>query len=84
MSGELVQHRGGGIVLPALIAQEGDRAGRRFIEFFTAQIRNPNTRAAYTQPVAQFLRWYTDRKLTLQTLEPVAVAAYVEKLGATR
>ena len=28
---------------PALIAAAGDRASYRYIEFFTAQIRNPNT-----------------------------------------
>jgi len=81
---ELVQHRSGGVILPALIANEGDRAGRRFVEFFTAQIRNANTRKAYAQAVGQFLRWCEERRLTLHTLEPIAVAAYVEELGATR
>jgi hypothetical protein len=33
--------------VPALIAARGPHAGRRFIEFFTANIRNPNTRKAY-------------------------------------
>lgn len=32
--------------LPALIAREGEDAVRRFLEFFTAQIRNKNTRLA--------------------------------------
>lgn len=31
---------------PRLIAAAGPDATRRFIEFFTANIRNPNTRAA--------------------------------------
>jgi hypothetical protein len=31
---------------PALVAAAGDRASYRFFEFFTAQIRNPNTRRA--------------------------------------
>jgi len=84
MSGELVRADSRGIVLPAIIADSGDRAGRRFVEFFTAQIRNPNTRAAYAQAVGQFLRWCESKNLTLQTLEPVAVAAYVEELGTTR
>lgn len=35
------------IVLPALLASAGPRAAERTIEFFTAQIRNPNTREAY-------------------------------------
>ena len=33
-------------VLPALIADAGDKAALRFLEFFTVNIRNPNTRAA--------------------------------------
>jgi hypothetical protein len=31
--------------VPALVAAAGERAARRFIDFFTASIRNPNTRA---------------------------------------
>jgi hypothetical protein len=34
-------------VVPAVIAARGRHAGRRFVEFFTANIRNPNTRKAY-------------------------------------
>lgn len=34
-------------VLPALITTAGERAARRFLEFFTVNIRNKNTRAAY-------------------------------------
>jgi integrase len=36
---------------PALVAAAGDRAQERFIEFFTANIRNRNTRRAYAQAV---------------------------------
>src|SRR3954467_7552684 len=70
----------GGPVVPALIADAGDQAARRFFEFFTANIENPNTRLAYAQAVAQFLRWCEDRRLTLRTIEPIAVAAYVQEL----
>jgi hypothetical protein len=34
--------------LPALVTATGDRAERRFLEFFAAAIRNPHTRRAYT------------------------------------
>jgi hypothetical protein len=37
--------------LPALIAGAGQKAARRFLEFFTVNIRNKNTRAAYEQAV---------------------------------
>src|SRR3954454_9534821 len=71
---------GGGLVVPALIADAGEGAARRFFEFFTANIENPNTRLAYAQAVAQFLRWCEDRRLTLRSIEPIAVAAYVQEL----
>lgn len=34
------------VSLSALITGAGERAGWRFLEFFTVNIRNPNTRAA--------------------------------------
>ncbi len=33
--------------MPALVAAAGARASMRFLEFFTANIRNPHTRRAY-------------------------------------
>ncbi|RUL84352.1 tyrosine-type recombinase/integrase [Tautonia sociabilis] len=70
-------------LLPALIAEAGDGAARRFFEFFTANIRNPNTRAAYAHAVAHFLRWCEDRHFSLKSIEPIVVAAYVEQLQTT-
>jgi hypothetical protein len=46
--------RAGIDALPAVIARAGERAAWRFIEFFTATIRNKNTRAGYGQAVGQF------------------------------
>src|ERR1700689_1518463 len=43
--------------LPALIAAAGERAAR-FLEFFTVNIRNGNTRAAYARAAGAFLRWW--------------------------
>ena len=37
----------GAHLVPALIADAGDPAAWRYIEFFTANIRNPNTRRDY-------------------------------------
>jgi hypothetical protein len=37
---------------PALVAAAGERASYRFFEFFTAQIRNPNTRRAYVRALS--------------------------------
>jgi integrase/recombinase XerD len=69
--------------LPSIVAQAGERAGRRFIEFFTANIRNKNTRLAYARAVAQFFDWCDARGLRLETIEPVVVAAYIEELQKT-
>jgi hypothetical protein len=38
---------GSGLTLPAVIADLGDKAAERFFTFFTDNIPNPNTRAAY-------------------------------------
>ena len=70
--------------LPNLILRAGDRAARRFVEFFTATIRNRNTRAAYTQAVGQLCVWCERRGVTLTGIIPVVVAAYIEELTARR
>jgi site-specific recombinase XerD len=57
------------------------RAGRRFVEFFTANIRNPNTRRAYYRAVTEFFDWCDQARLNLLDIEPVHVAAWVESLG---
>ena len=68
-----------GSALPTLIDVSGKRARRRYVEFFTAQIRNPNTRAAYGRAVSQFFAWCSQRGVTeLEQLEPVLIAAYIE------
>jgi integrase/recombinase XerD len=65
--------------LPALIEGAGDRAAWRFVEFFTATIRNVNTRAAYARAVARFLAWCEGEGLSdFQAIRPVVVAAYIE------
>ncbi len=71
-------------LVPAPIAQAGEQAARRFIEFFTANIRNPNTRQAYARAVADFFRWTEEAGLTdVKRIEPVHVAAYIEQLSRT-
>jgi integrase/recombinase XerD len=65
--------------LPALIESAGDRAAWRFVDFFTATIRNVNTREAYARAVARFLAWCEGEGLyDLQAIRPVVVAAYIE------
>jgi hypothetical protein len=42
-------------VMPALIAETGEQAGWRYVEFFTANINNPHTRPACARAYARFL-----------------------------
>ena len=70
--------------VPALFARAGERAATRFIEFFTANIRNPNTRRAYFTAVTGFSDWCISHGLPdLVDVEPVHVAAYIEQLQDT-
>jgi integrase/recombinase XerC len=66
------------ISVPAIIAAAGDKASEHFLEFFAATIRNPNTRAAYVQAIAQFCRWCKQCKLELAAVPPLHVSAYIE------
>src|SRR4051812_30299051 len=69
-----------GVLMPALIAEAGDRTARRFIEFFTANIRNKNTRAAYGLAVGGFLAWCEKRGRSFAVIDALLVAAYIEQL----
>ncbi len=73
--------RAGIETLPAIVRAQGERASRRFIEFFTASIRNRNTRMAYARAVNQFFDWCDAHRLELHEIEAVTVAAYIEQLG---
>lgn len=66
--------------LPSLIRSAGDHAGRRFVEFFTAHIRNPGTRAVYARAVNRFCCWCDRRSVTLHEVSPFIVAGYIEQL----
>ncbi|HEY1876760.1 MAG TPA: tyrosine-type recombinase/integrase [Rhizomicrobium sp.] len=70
-------------VVPALIADLGDEAAWRYVEFFTANIRNPHTRRAYARACSQFFAWCEQRCLTLAAIRPHDVATYIERLQAS-
>lgn len=67
--------------IPTLFVNAGQRAQVRFIEFFAANIRNPNTRAAYFRAVQKFSLWCELRQLALERVTPVHLALYIEELG---
>ena len=56
------------------------QAQRKFWEFFTVNIRDPNTRRAYLIAVWRFADWCGRRGIPLAKVEPMVVAAYVEEL----
>ena len=64
---------------PALFGTS-EQAQRKFWEFFTAHIRNPNTRRAYLIAVWRFADWCGFYGIPLAKVEPMVVAAYVEEL----
>jgi site-specific recombinase XerD len=70
------------VVIPAMIVDAGERATRRYLEFFAATIRNKNTRTAYLHAVSRFFAWCDHHQIgQLADIEPLHVAAYIEALG---
>ena len=71
-------------MLPTTVANSGEHARVRFLEFFTAQIRNPHTRRAYARAVVDFLAWSETKGVTsLPQVQPLHVAAWIELQGRT-
>jgi site-specific recombinase XerD len=69
-------------VVPAIVADAGDAAAKRFLEFFAVTIRNKNTRMAYLHAASRFFAWCEHHQLgALDEIEPLHVAAYIEALG---
>jgi site-specific recombinase XerD len=70
---------------PALIAAAGANASYRFLEFFTAKIRNPHTRRAYARAAVEFFDWLARKGVvSIADIESVHVATYIEQLQRTR
>jgi integrase/recombinase XerD len=66
---------------PALFLPD-EKTGERFFGFFTANIRNPNTRRAYYKAACRFSDWCESRGFReIAHVSPAHVAAYVEILG---
>jgi hypothetical protein len=69
-------------VVPAIVADAGDAAAKRFLEFFAVTIRNKNTRTAYLHAASRFFAWCEHHRLgALDEIEPLHVTAYIEALG---
>jgi site-specific recombinase XerD len=70
-------------LIPTLIAAAGDQASWRYVDFFTSNIRNPNTRRAYARACATFFDWCEERGLSLGTIRPYDVSLYIETRAQT-
>ena len=65
-----------------------DRRRRRsgqlpYVDFFTANIRNPNTRRAYARACGTFLDWRETRGRSVGTIRPFDVSTYIESRAQT-
>ena len=81
MTTELMPLGGGrSLALPEIFAKD-EKTAERVLEFFTAQIRNPNTRRAYGHAVGGFADWCAGQGVSdLDQVRTLHVAAYVEGL----
>ena len=69
----------------AIVAVAGEYASYRFLEFFTAEILNPNTRRACARAATEFFDWLVANGVTqLAAIESVHVATYIEQLSRAR
>jgi integrase/recombinase XerD len=68
-------------LIPRMIADAGDDAISRFLEFFAATIRNKNTREAYARAARDFLCWCDIVGVAdIRAITPIIVAGYIEQL----
>jgi integrase/recombinase XerD len=69
--------------LPAVIADQGEKAAERFFTFFTDQIPNANTRGAYYRNAMRFFAWTEAKGLSLTTIKSYHVSAYLAELATS-
>ncbi len=67
--------------VPILFRDAGEPAAYRFVEFFTATIRNPNTRRAYLHATRRFFEWCHQYEIDLQQINAVLISSYIEQLN---
>jgi site-specific recombinase XerD len=77
----ILEPAAGSMLVPTMVAAAGERASLRFIDFFTAHIRNPNTRAAYGVATREFFARLEQGGLTqISAIRTHHVSTYVEML----
>jgi site-specific recombinase XerD len=70
--------------IPELIAAAGPEVTETYIDFFTATIRNRNTRQAYARACWQFFDWCAAHGLELTTVRPFHVAVWIEDFPGSK
>src|ERR1700733_15683178 len=71
------------IVVPALVADVGPRAAKRFANFF-GSIANDNTRGAYQRACHCFFAWCDANGLDeLASIEPIHIGSYRKLMAGT-
>ena len=70
--------------IPELIAAAGPEVTESYIDFFTATIRNRNTRQAYARACWQFFDWCAAHGLELTTVRPFHVSAWIEDFPGSK
>jgi hypothetical protein len=70
--------------IPQLIAAAGPEVAETYIDFFTATIRNRNTRQAYARACWQFFDWCAAHGLELTTVRPFHVSAWIEDFPGSK
>lgn len=71
-------------LVPPLFLDAGRQTWWKFLEYFTAHIRNRHTREAYWRAIRQFSDWCTRRRVTLENITPFHVAGYIEEIGSLK
>ena len=66
--------------VPAVVVNLGRDATKRFLTFFSDNIRNKNTRQAYHRAACRFFEWCEVNELDFHRIESFHVSAYVEEL----
>jgi hypothetical protein len=73
------------VSLPGIMFSAGETSAQRFMEFFTVQIRNPNTRRPYAKASTEFFGWCEIRGVrSLDSITPVLVTGWTEEMTGTR
>ena len=76
---EIIAGVGQGTEVSAFFAPDA-RTRERVAEFFGANIRNPNTRAAYLVAATRFAAWCEEHRVELGRMRPLHIGAYLEEL----